>query len=206
MSKRPPQNHKVDLVLLSIEMTQQAYHVKRCWHIIKQLQQARIDYPEEINTSLGFYRTIFDSLVTSVFIGLGKLYDQDVDTYSLYELQRIIGRSFGENQPPVACKVLSQKLRMLSSKAYSLKQWRNKQYAHNAQEYDWDWKQLDFQHPLYDEDIESLIDFACEYVNFFSTFFLDEPIPDRFPDCCDLENTLEKLHSYTTQEVNQHKS
>lgn len=200
MPKESLLNRDVDLVLLSIEMTKQAHHVKRCWGIIKQIQQARKDYPEEINISLGFYRTVFDALVTSVFIGLGKLYDQDGDTYSLYALQKLLGCSLEKGQHSSDLKEQSQRLGHLSSKAYALRQWRNKQYAHNVQELEWDRKKLDAQYPLLDEDIEALIDFACEYTDYFSVFFLEEPIPERLPACTDLENTLQRLRSWLDQE------
>ena len=195
MSKESLLTREVDLVLLSIEMSKQAHHVKRSWSIIKQLQQARNDYPDEIDLSIGFYRTVFDALVTSVFIGLGKLYDQDDDTYSLYALRTLLGGLFGKSKHSDNLKVQSQKLRDLSPKAHALRQWRNKHYAHNVQELDWDRDKLDSQYPLNDEDMEALIQFACEYCDFFSELSIDMKIPDRLPACDDLENTLQRLRA-----------
>ncbi len=195
MLKQSILNREVDLVLLSIEMTKQARHVQRCWSIIKQLQQARMYYPEEISISLGFYRTVFDSLVTSVFIGLGKLYDQSGDSYSLYALQQLLGGLYGISEHASALKNQSQSLRALFPKAQALRQWRNKQYAHNAQEIEWDRAKLDSEYPLKDEDIESLIAFACEYCDFFSLLAVETPFSDCLPPCNDLENTLQRLHA-----------
>jgi len=76
MEKDTLLNREIDLVLLSLEMTKQAYHVKRCWSIIKQIQQERKDYPNEINISLGFYRTVFASLVTSVLPLIQQKHDR----------------------------------------------------------------------------------------------------------------------------------
>ena len=195
MAKESLLNREVDLVLLSIEMTKQARHIQRCRSIIKQIKQAQTDYSYELNLSLGFYRTVFDSLVTSVFIGLGKLYDQDGDCYSLYALQTLLGGLFGKSEHTSALKNQSDKLRTLSPKAHALRQWRHKHYAHNVQEIEWDRAKLDSEHPLKDEDIESLIAFACEYCDFFSLLAIGTTLSDRLPTCNDLENTLQRLHA-----------
>lgn len=170
-------------------MTKQAQHVEKCWAILKMINQARRTHPEVINASLGYYRTVFDSLVTSVFVGLGRLYDKDADAFSLYSLRTLLGISFkGINIADI--KTNSQKLNALAPKIESLRNLRGKRYAHNDRELAWQSDWLEEQYPLSDEDIETLIRFAREYCDFFSVMFVAEPIEDCIPPCEDFWNTI----------------
>lgn len=191
MSKEKTMTREHDIVLLCIEMTDQARYVRRCWDGIRGIHQLRAEYPQEFKLSFGFYRTVFDALVTSLFIGLGRLYDKTRDTYSLYALETLLS-DFSETHA-AKLKEKSQKLQELSPLIEALRRRRNKQYAHNDQETGWDFDELQRRFVLDDENIETLIDFACEYCNFFVSFYLDHPLPDRHQPCTDLGNTFQLL-------------
>lgn len=66
MAKVSLHDQEVDLVLLAIEMTNQAHQVERCWKILGMINEARKTHPNMIDRSLGYYRTVFDSLVLSM--------------------------------------------------------------------------------------------------------------------------------------------
>ena len=191
ISNETTMTRKHDIVLLCIEMTEQVRNVRNCWESIRQIHQVRSEYPQEFKLSCGFYRTAFDALATSLFIGLGRLYDKDGDTYSLYALQTLLS-DFRESHA-ARLKEKSQKLRELSPLVEVLRQRRNKQYAHNDQETAWDFEELKRKFVLDDEGIEILIAFACEYCDFFVSFYFDNPLPDRHQPCTDLENTFHLL-------------
>ncbi len=183
---------EIDIVLLAIKMSEQAYHVRHCWHIIGQIQRARKLYPGIINENIGFFRTIFDSLVTSVIIGLGKLYDMDGNAYSLYSLQTLMGTVFHHSHSSTL-KDYSEKLSKINKQIESLRKWRNARYAHNDQELGWDYLKLESQWVLLDSDFVALIDFACDYCSFFSKLFLQTPIQDKLPVNETLDNIIMKL-------------
>ena len=189
MAKETLMKQEIDVVLLAIEMTKQAQHVDKCWSLLKMINQARRTHPKAINDSLGYYRTVFDSLVLSVFIGLGRLYDKNADSFSLYSLRTLLGISF-KNAGIDDIKVYSQKLNALAPRIESLRNLRGKQYAHNDRELAWQSGWLEEQLPLSDEDIEALIKFAKEYCDFFSVMFLGAKIEDRIPSCVDFYLTL----------------
>lgn len=195
MAKEALKEQEIDVILLAIEMTKQAQHVEKCWAILKMINQARRTHPEVINASLGYYRTVFDSLVTSVFVGLGRLYDKDADAFSLYSLRTLLGISFkGINIADI--KTNSQKLNALAPKIESLRNLRGKQYAHNDRKLAWQSDWLEEQYPLSDEDIETLIRFAREYCDFFLVMFVAEPVEDCIPPCEDFWNTINACAEY----------
>lgn len=190
MAKVSLHDQEIDLVLLAIEMTNQAHQVERCWKILGMINEARKTHPHMIDRSLGYYRTVFDSLVQSVFIGLGRLYDIDSGTFSLYSLQILLGRHF-KNTHSADLKTYSVRLGKLGKAINSLRNWRNKQYAHNEREVAWQSNRLEEQFPLRGEEIEALIQFAREYCDFFSAMLLGEQIQIRIPACEDFWITLE---------------
>ena len=189
MAKETLMKQEIDVVLLAIEMTKQAQHVDKCWSLLKMINQACRTYPKVINDSIGYYRTVFDSLVTSVFIGLGRLYDKDADSFSLYSLRALLGVSF-KDAGIDDVKAYSQKLNALAPRIGSLRYLRGKQYAHNDRKLAWQSDWLTEQFPLSDEDIEALIQFAKEYCDFFSMMFLGAKIEDWIPPCDDFWNTM----------------
>lgn len=189
MAKVSLHDQEIDLVLLAIEMTNQARQVERCWKILGMINEARKTHPQKINRSLGYYRTVFDSLVLSVFIGLGRLYDKDSDTFSLYSLRELLWASFKDTHAN-ELEAYSKRLKAFATSAESLRNWRGKQYAHNDRELAWQSDWLEKRYPLKDEDIEALIRFAREYCDFFSVKFLGELVQDRIPSCEDFWNTI----------------
>lgn len=189
MAKESLMKQRINIVLLAIEMTRQAQHVDKCWSLLKMVNQARVTHTKAINDSLGYYRTVFDSLVTSVFIGLGRLYDKDADTFSLYSLRTLLGISF-KDAGIDDIKVYSQKLNALAPQIEFLRNLRSKQYAHNEREVEWQSDWLEKQYPLSDDDIEALIQFAREYCDFFSKMLLGEKVVDQIPPCSDFWNAL----------------
>lgn len=192
MAKRALMNQRIDIVLLAIEMTNQARQVERCWKILGMINEARREHSQMIDRSLGYYRTVFDSLVLSVFIGLGRLYDKGSDTFSLYSLRELLWASFKDTHAN-ELEAYSKRLKALAPSAESLRNWRGKQYAHNDRELAWQSDWLEKRYPLKDEDIEALIRFAREYCDFFSVKFLGELVQDWIPPCEDFLLTLETM-------------